>query len=311
MSIEHAGTEFQVHFLVIFSESENAIPALMLRGWPGSFLEFLPILRLLMNKYTPSTLPYHIIVPSLPGYAFSSPPSLDCDFRLEDIAQIFDQLMVQLGFSNGYAVQGGDVGSKGARVLGGVHPRVRAVHLNFCLMPDPGNISPSEYNELEKEGLIRAQEFGRIGSAYALEHATKPSTIGLALSTNPVASLAWIGEKFLSWTDEDPSPETILESVSLYWLTNCFATSLYPYRQLFTPGNIGAHENPIWHIDKPLGFSWFPKEIAPVPKAWIATTGNLVFFRQHQRGGHVAAIEHPDVLLKDFEDFLSHVWPKR
>lgn len=51
--------------------------------------------------------------------------------------------------------------------------------------------------------------------------------------------------------------------------------------QLFTPGNIGAHENPIWYIHKPFGFSWFPKEIAPVPKEWIATTANLVFFRQH------------------------------
>lgn len=307
--IEHGGTQFDVHFLAIFSKAEDAIPVLMLHGWPGSFLEFLPILRLLTHKYNPSTLPYHVIVPSIPGYAFSSPPPLDKDFRLEDVAQILDTLMVQLGFSNGYAVQGGDIGSKVARILGGVHPRAKAIHLNFGIMPDPGNIPSTEYNELEREGLIRAKEFNRLGSAYAVEHATKPSTIGLVLSTNPLALLAWVGEKFLDWTDEDPSMETILESVSLYWLTNCFATSIYPYRQLFTPGNIGAHENPIWHIRKPLGFSWFPKEIAPVPKAWVATTGDLVFFRQHARGGHFAAVEHPELLLRDLEEFLDQVWP--
>ena len=167
--------------------------------------------------------------------------------------------MVHLGFGNGYAVQGGDTGSKIARVLGGAHTRAKIIHLNFGIMPDPGNISLSEYAPIEQDGLVRTKEFDRVGSAYgsayAIEHATRPSTIGLVVSTNPLALLAWIGEKILEWTDIDPSLDTILESVSLYWLTGCFATSLYPYRQLFTPGSIGAHENPAWYISKPLGFS--------------------------------------------------------
>ncbi|KAI0120959.1 Alpha/Beta hydrolase protein [Xylariales sp. AK1849] len=309
LKVTQSGIGYDIHFVAIFSQRKDAVPVLMLHGWPGSFLEFLPILRILMTKYTAETLPYHVIVPSLPGYAFSSPPPLDRDFRLEDAAQIFDELMAQLGFGDGYVVQGGDVGSKIARILGGVHPRAKAIHLNFCIMPDPGKISDNEYNELEKVGLVRAKEFTRVGSAYAVEHATKPSTIGLALSTNPLALLAWIGEKFLDWTDEDPPMETILEAVTLYWLTECFPTSLYPYRQLFTPGSIGAHENPIWHINKPLGFSWFPKEIAPVPRAWAATTGDLVFWRQHEKGGHFAAVENPEVLLDDFEQFVAQVWP--
>lgn len=58
-----------------------------------------------------------------------------------------------------------------------------------------------------------------------------------------------------------------------------------------------------------MGFSWFPKEIAPVPRAWVAVTGNLVFFRQHQKGGHFAALENPEVLLKGLEDFIGQVWP--
>ncbi|KAK5994496.1 Putative epoxide hydrolase [Cladobotryum mycophilum] len=308
--IEDDGTVFDVHFMAIFSECPDAVPVLMLHGWPGSFLEFIPIFRLLTDAYTPATLPYHLVVPSIPGYAFSSAPPLDRDFRLEDAARIVDHLMVQLGFGDGYVVQGGDVGSKIARVLGGTCPRTKAVHLNFCIMPDPGHISGTDYNDLDKEGIARATEFIRTGSAYALEHATRPSTIGLALSSSPLALLAWIGEKFLDWTDLDPPLDTILESVTLYWLTDCFSTSLWPYRQLFVPGCVGAHENPIWHIHKPLGFSWFPKEIAPVPKSWAETTGNLVFFKQHHSGGHFAALERPDILLKDVEEFVAQVWSR-
>ena len=117
-----------------------------------------------------------------------------------------------------------------------------------------------------------------------------------------------IGEKFLDWTDEDPDLDVIIEAVALYWFTETFPKAIYPYRQLFTPGNIGAHENPIWHINKPFGYSWFPKEIAPIPRSWAATTGNLVFFRQHTKGGHFAALERPEVLKDDLVAFIEQVW---
>jgi microsomal epoxide hydrolase len=181
-----------------------------------------------------------------------------------------------------------------------------AVHINFCIMPEPAGVS-GELTDAEKKGLVRAREFERLGSAYALAHATKPSTIGLVLSTSPLALLVWIGEKFRDWSDEVPPLQEILTSVSLYWLTDTFPRSIYPYRQLFTPGNVGAHENPDWKITKPLGFSWFPYELSPIPKAWVQTTGNLVFHREHQRGGHFAALEQPEVLLKDFEDFVQQI----
>ncbi|TFK31278.1 Alpha/Beta hydrolase protein [Crucibulum laeve] len=302
------GNQYSVHFVGLFSQKTDAIPLMLLHGWPGSFLEFLPIMDHLRTTYTPETLPYHVIVPSMPGYTFSSPPPLDKDFRLEDVARLFDKLARGLGFGKGYAVQGGDVGSGVARVMAAEHESCVGVHINFCIMPQPVGVDDSTLNDLDKEGLVRSAEFSRIGSAYALEHATKPSTIGIVLSSSPLALLAWIGEKFLDWTDEDLPPETILESVSLYWFTETISTSLYPYRQEFTPGNIGAHENLQWHINKPFGFSWFPKEIAPVPRSWAATTGNLVFFRQHLKGGHFAAIERPEALWKDFEDFITQVW---
>ncbi|RBR26365.1 uncharacterized protein FIESC28_00865 [Fusarium coffeatum] len=304
--IKDTAGDFDIHFTGLFSTKPDAVPVVLLHGWPGSFLEFLKILSILKERYTPETLPFHVIVPSLPGYAFSSKPPLDNDFRVEDIARIVNTLMVQLGFGNGYVAQGGDIGSRVARVLAVSHKECKAAHINFCIMQEPSNAS-GEITPAEKKGLARAEEFQSRGSAYALFHATKPSTIGFVLSSSPIALLSWIGEKFLHWTDEDPPMEEILTSVSLYWFTDSFPTSIYPYRQRFAPGTGGAHDGPDWKITKPLGYSWFPEELAPIPAAWAETTGNLVFARRHESGGHFAALEKPEDLLKDFEDFVKQI----
>jgi microsomal epoxide hydrolase len=186
----------------------------------------------------------------------------------------------------------------------------------------------------ELEGLSRGAMFQQNGFAYATEHGTRPSTIGHVLSSSPVALLAWsvpppiskmnhsldpyprIGEKFLAWTDEDPPLDVILESVSLYWFTETFPRSIYPYRQVshhpppshrplpsarmrqspspltynliqFIPQpDLPPPESFRRHIKVPLGFSSFPKELISLPKSWIATSGNLVFYRDHDKVRH-------------------------
>lgn len=46
---------------------------------------------------------------------------------------------------------------------------------------------------------------------------------------------------------------------------------------------VSPERNTLRYIHKPLGFSYFPVELFPVPKSWVETTGNLVFWREHQR----------------------------
>jgi microsomal epoxide hydrolase len=81
-------------------------------------MEFIPMLSLLRHRYKPATLPYHFIIPSLPGYAFSSPQPIGKDLSQTDVARIMDSLAHALGFGKGYLVQGGDVGSRVARCMG-------------------------------------------------------------------------------------------------------------------------------------------------------------------------------------------------
>jgi len=191
------------------------------------------MLSLIKKRYPdPSTLPYHIIVPSLPGYAFSSSPPVDRDFKAEHMAPVMDSLMQALGFGDGYIAQGGDLGSFIARQLGVENPSCKAFHLNLYQLPAPANADSLPISEQERKGLERGKAFRDSGSAYAMEHGTRTATIGLTLSSSPLALLSWIGEKFLEWTDEDPELDEILDSVSLYWLTETYARCIYPYRSV-------------------------------------------------------------------------------
>lgn len=115
-----------------------------------------------------------------------------------------------------------------------------------------------------------------------------------------------IGEKFLEWVDDPLTMDQILDHVSLYWLTETFPRAIYPYRRYFGP----TPEDPVsgLKVRRPLGYSWFPKEIAPIPKAWVATVGDLVWHKQHDKGGHFAALERPGDLLQDIEEFVAAVW---
>ena len=67
--------------------------------------------RLLNNQAEGGSLiiRYHLIVPSLPGYTFSSKPPLDKDFGMGDIAKVYGNMMKGLGFT-AYIAQGSDVG---------------------------------------------------------------------------------------------------------------------------------------------------------------------------------------------------------
>ncbi|KAL8814438.1 MAG: hypothetical protein Q9191_008552 [Dirinaria sp. TL-2023a] len=204
----------------------------------------------------------------------------------------------------GYIAHGGDVGAAIARMLGAGYPSCKGVHINFCPLRNP---PPAQDLEAEEDRALaaRGQQFLTTGSAYAMEHGTRTSTIGLVLSSSPLALLAWIGEKFLHWSHVPPSLDTILESVSLYWFTGTIPRCLYPYRQ-FYEGVVNGHQHPSLYLrGKRFGYSLFAKELMPSPKAWVETTGELSFYRRHDEGGHFAALERPAEMWSDLREFLA------
>lgn len=302
--------EYNIHWTGLLSDKEDAVPILLLHGWPGSFLEFLPLMTLFRKQYTPQTLPYHLIATSMPGYSFSSSAPLNREFGIYDVPRIFNQLMHDLGFGSGYVAQGGDIGSRISRLLAVQFEEVKAVHLNFCPVQQPPDSNEESLSPKEKEGIARAKTFMNQGRGYSNMHATRPGTVSLLLGSNPLATLAWIGEKYLEWSDVDPELDTILEVAMLYWLTESGGKSVYPYRQKLPSGKTPSEVPEQFYIKQPMGCSYFPKELVPFPREWCATTGNLVFYREKDKGGHFAALEQPELLKRDLEDFVEQVWKK-
>lgn len=247
----------------------------------------------------------------MPGYTFSSGPPVDRDFSTVDVSRIFQILLGQLGFeTRGYIVAGGDVGSRVARALAVEDEACSAIHLNFCFDLNMHGFPRDHVTAEETRQLERLDDFLRTGVGYGQIHATRSATIGYVLSSNPVALLAWMGEKFVSWTETTPALDMILTFVTLYWLTDTLPRSIYPYRADFVSSDaIPSHGNPCWRIParKPFGFSMFPAEIQPVPRSWIDRTGKVTFWRDHDRGGHFAALEMPELMLQDLEAFVTHV----
>jgi microsomal epoxide hydrolase len=297
------GTVFHVHFTALFSSNPDAIPIAFFHGWPGSFLEFLPLMDLLRSKHTPETLPYHIIAPSLLGFGLSGDPPLDRDWKTADTARIMHKLLLTLGFgARGYLAQGGDIGSLVARSLAAHYAECKGMHVNFMHVADmESKASPADVlSAAETRGLDRMHAFKTSGRAYAIEHGTRPATIGLVLASSPLAQLAWIAEKFLAWSDPASAPplDAILAHVSLYCLAGCYPSSIYSYRDAVEAA----------FVDKPTGYSWFPFELMPVPRAWAERTANVVHFNAHERGGHFAALEVPEALWADVEAYVELAW---
>ncbi|CAD6976472.1 unnamed protein product [Tilletia controversa] len=161
----------------------------------------------------------------------------------------------------------------------------------------------------EADNIERGIIFQESGSSYASMHRTRPTTLGLAMASSPLAQLAWIGEKFYAWTDEDPSESEILTSLTLWWCTDTMPRSLYPYRNRPPLGVQSVIARPENFIKCPTGHSDFPKEIIPSPKKWIEGTCNLTWYRVHNSGGHFAAMEKPDLFVEDMRDCFGSIYP--
>jgi microsomal epoxide hydrolase len=185
------GNVLDIQFLALFSEKPDAVPIAFLHGWPSSICEFLDILDLLKNKYSPQDLPYHVIVPSLPGYAYSSGPPVDADYGIEAAGSAMNNLMVGLGFGSGYLVHGGDLGSFVSRFLALTSDSCKGMHVNMMGFPPAQTADESQLDEGEKRALHRATEFIDAKYAFALEQGTRPATIGFVLSSSPLALLSW------------------------------------------------------------------------------------------------------------------------
>lgn len=297
--------EIDVHFLHVRSEVEGARPLLLTHGWPGSVVEFLDLIGPLTDPAAhggDAADAFHVVVPSLPGYGFSGRPA-EPGWGVERIADAWGELMARLEYE-AWIAHGGDWGSLVTTMIGLRHPQtVAGIHLCMPIAIPTGD----EMTEAEQAAMARYERHQRSGTGYSKQQSTRPQTLGYALADSPMGQCAWIVEKFHAWTDNDGHPEDavsrdrLLDNVMLYWLTNTGASSARLYWESFTDPNLDP-------VDVPTGCSLFPEEIIQMSRRWVeGRFGDLRLFREHDRGGHFAALEEPDLLVDDLRAFAREV----
>jgi microsomal epoxide hydrolase len=297
-----------VHFIHQRSANENAVPLLLVHGWPGSFVEFADLIGPLTDPTAhggDAADAFHVVIPSLPGYGFSGKPD-ETGYNPERMADVLAGLMEKLGYDR-YGAQGGDWGAIINRSLAGNYSdRLIGLHTNFMISGPAGGASsadvPAEEMELRRE---RAAAFAD-GRGYQAIQGTKPQTLGYGLNDSPTGLAAWIVEKFHGWSDNDGNVESaftkdeLLTNITLYWVTQTITSSTRLY---YESGNTPA-TRPVGYIDVPTGVAVFPKEILFTPRSWAEGGFNIVRWTMMPRGGHFAALEEPELLVDDVRAFF-------
>ncbi len=308
--LEHFRTRVDgqsIHLIHARSEHADALPLLLTHGWPGSVLEFLDVIPRLTAPEAHgghAADAFHVVAPSLPGYGFSE-PTRTRGWNVQRIARAFVELMGRLGYSR-YGAQGGDWGAQVSTRIGALDPEhCAAIHLNMPIADPPEDRVP--LSDVDKADLTAMQSFQREESGYALEQATKPQTLGVGLNDSPAGLLAWIVEKFRTWSDCDGHPENVftrdqlITNVMVYWATQTIASSARLY---WEHQHVGSGEAPPQFVGVPTGVARYPKEVLRFPRSWVEHRYNVTHWAVMPRGGHFAAMEQPELFTEDLRNFF-------
>jgi len=288
-----------LHFIHEPGKNKDAIPLLLSHGWPGSVFEFYKVIPLLTDRFT-------IVAPSLPGFGLSFAPG-QRRLGVEEIADVFAELMTDvLGYQR-FGAQGGDWGAFITSRLGLMYPeRMIGIHLN--LLPLRRTFRDPSTEEEEKYAKQLAHWL-KEESGYLYIQGTKPQTLAYGLTDSPAGLAGWIGEKFPGWSDSSGQPDKaikrdeLLANVSLYWFTGAIGSSFWPYYS-----RLHSEDWPIPEgrtVDVPAGYVEFPKEILRPPRSLAEKMfTDLRRWTVEQKGGHFAALEHPEVLAREIHEFF-------
>ncbi|WP_371401434.1 epoxide hydrolase 1 [Kribbella sp. NBC_00662] len=303
----------EIHFIHVRSPHENAMPLIMTHGWPGSVIELLDTIGPLTDPTAhggSAEDAFHLVLPSLPGYGFSSAPN-ELGWENGRIAQAWAQLMDRLGYRR-YVAQGGDVGAAvtdamgrhGVNGLAGIHVNLLATALGIV------DLLPGDSEE-ERAAHAALKTFTTDGFGYFLEQSTRPQTVGYSLLDSPVGLAAWMLDHDtdsyykISRAFVDGAPagnltrDNVLDNITLYWLTGTGASAARWYWEFgqFLAAAAGQAPPP---VAVPVGFTTFPGEIWAAPRSWAETVyPGLAYFNTVDRGGHFAAWEEPDLFAAE------------
>lgn len=297
------------HFVHVRSAVAGATPLLIAHGYPSSFVEFTRMIGPLVDPGAHGGRAedaFHVVIPSLPGFGFSTPVTRP-GIGIKQAAAVFDAIMQALGYDR-YGVHGGDVGAgiaeelsilAGERIIGSlVVTDPGAIATEYT--PPTDHLTPDEQERLQSLKAARAEDFG-----YLALQTTRPQSVAYGLSDSPVMQLTWIVEKVREWTDptrelpEDAVDiDQLLTLVSVYWFGKGGAGAAnFLYEAMHAEASWGRTH------DRPQGFVSFGAE--PLVRRVLDPNHERAYWNEHAEGGHFPAMEQPDLLVGDLRAFFA------
>ena len=289
-----------VHFVHTRSPRADAIPLLLIHGWPGTPADFLAMTGPLTDPGEAGTLAFHLVIPSLPGHGFSGPVT-EPGWNDGRIAAALAELMSRLGYDR-YGVHGGDHGAFLAPRIGRDHAgHVLGVHVNALVTfptGDPADIAA--LTSADQQRLAAMKQFQDDGSAYMQLAGTRPNTIAQLLADSPAGQLAWITEKYHEWAGQGIDRDTILTAASIYWLTGTArSVANYYYERFHDPAMFA----PASKGTVPTGVAVFTTADFAI-RAFAEKAHNITRWTEFETGGHFPALEEPGPLTGDIRAFF-------
>jgi pimeloyl-ACP methyl ester carboxylesterase len=300
-----------IHFLHVRSPDPDAVPLMLIHGWPGSIVEFLDVIGPLADPGAHedhAAIAFHLVIPSLPGFGFSG-PTTQAGWTTSRIAAAFAELMSRLGYER-YGAQGGDWGALIAPELGRIDPEhafgvhVNAATMGFIPFGRPDQEELATFTDAERARLERlSASTAGPGTGYFEIQANRPQTLAYALTDSPIGQLAWIVEKFKEWTygagppDDAVDRDRLLTNVMLYWLTGTAHSSARLYYENVHSGSWSQQPG-----TTPTGVAVFVEDYAI--RRYAERSNNIVHWTEFDRGGHFAAMEVPDLFVGDIREFF-------
>ncbi|NYT41438.1 epoxide hydrolase [Sphingomonas sp. R-74633] len=308
-----------IHFIHVKSKHANALPVIITHGWPGSVIEQLKMIKPLTDPTAyggTAADAFDVVIPSIPGYGFSAKPT-ELGWDPQRIARAWAVLMQRLGYSR-YVAQGGDWGDAINEQMALQKPQgLLAIHTNMPgTLPDnisaalSGGPAPTGLSGDELYAWNQLDFFYKNRVGYASEMGARPQTL-YGLDDSPIALAAWMidhdpqSQKLINRVfnggREGLSRDDILDNITLYWLTGTGLSS----GRLFWESKLAFFAPK--GVTIPVAVSAFPDEIYTAPESWTRKAfPNLLFYKRHDKGGHFAAWEQPQLLTADLrESFRS------
>jgi pimeloyl-ACP methyl ester carboxylesterase len=299
-----------MHFLHEPGSGPAPTPLLISHGWPGSVIEFLNVIEPLAHPERfggDEEDAFDVIAPSLPGFGFSGRPPRPYGPR--KMAEVLNDLMTNTLSYESYLAQGGDWGGAICSWLGFEHAaNCHGIHINIMTMRAPGDLQTTEEKawakSFDKEQIME--------DGYRTQQATRPQTLSYAMMDSPVGVAAWLIEKFRSWSDTQDgdiesvySKDELLTHIMIYLTTACFNTASWIYYgRREEGGRILSPEGR--RVEVPTACALFPAEMLSwPPQTYVERVYNVTHWTEMPSGGHFAAMEQPELLVKDIQSFAK------